>query len=279
MILACSHPNSFFDALIIGAYHHRKIHFLARGDAFAKPWAARLLRMLNMIPIYRISEGKENLDNNKQTFEQCIDILKANGTVLIFSEGISINEWRLRPLKKGTARLAWMCWAEHGMDNMIVQPTGINYNSFTTMPKLVQVAYAPVINSNTFHRDNTASFYKQFNEELNNKLQPLVLSEHDGLLKREKQHVLYKTILALPALLGWLIHKPLFSPWSRFVRAKTEGSVFYDSVLFAGMLIWYPLLVVILTSIIVALTGNDLYWGVIVAMPFTAWCYLRYKGE
>src|SRR5690606_5629210 len=96
LILACSHPNSFFDALVMGAYHPRQLHFLARGDAFKHPRAAKALRLLNMIPIYRLSEGKENLDNNKHTFEQCMKVLKHKGAILIFSEGISINEWTLR---------------------------------------------------------------------------------------------------------------------------------------------------------------------------------------
>src|SRR5690606_11408048 len=68
LILACTHPNSFFDALVMGAYHPRTMHFLARGDAFKNPRAARVLRLLNMIPIYRLSEGKEHVENNKDTF-------------------------------------------------------------------------------------------------------------------------------------------------------------------------------------------------------------------
>ena len=114
LILACSHPNSFFDALVMGAYHPRRLHFLARGDAFKNPRAAKALRMLNMIPIYRLSEGKEHVENNRDTFDECNRVFKNKGTVLIFSEGVCVNEWKLRPLKKGTARLAYMCWEEHG---------------------------------------------------------------------------------------------------------------------------------------------------------------------
>ncbi len=93
-ILACNHPNSFLDALIIGSNYPQEIYFLARGDAFKNPWVAKILRGLNMIPVYRISEGKDNLENNADTFEQCIDVLKRNETLLIFSEGICINEWK-----------------------------------------------------------------------------------------------------------------------------------------------------------------------------------------
>lgn len=278
LILACSHPNSFFDALVMGAYHPRRLHFLARGDAFKKPAVAKVLRMMNMIPIYRISEGKENLDNNKQTFKECIDILRNNGTVLIFSEGISINEWKMRPLKKGTARLAWMCWEEHGVNDLVIHPTGINYHSFVAAPKRVYVSYAPVINREEFELDNTASFYKQFNQKLTSKLEPLVLAKDDALLKAESNNAFYKMLLAMPALVGWLLHRAPFVMWRKFIRAKTKGTVFFDSVLFASMLILYPIIVLLTTIAAVIITHNPLYWLLFVLVPFTAWSYKQYKS-
>lgn len=278
MILACSHPNSFFDALVIGAYHPRKLHFLARGDAFGNPFFARLLRMLNLIPIYRISEGKENLENNRQTFDECIDIFKSGGTVLIFSEGISINEWGLRPLKKGTARLASMCWDEFGVDDMVVQPVGLNYNSYTALPKHVYVQYGNEIEKDGFDLSNTPVFYKQFNEVLTTKLQALLLPEGDSSLQQKKANVLLKILLALPALVGMLLHRPLFVLWRGYIRKRTEGTVFYDSVLFASMLLLYPALVLMVTIVSVITTGYALWWLLLIMLPATAWCYTRYKS-
>lgn len=278
MILACSHPNSFFDALVMGAYHPRRLHFLARGDAFKKPMVAKVLRMMNMIPIYRISEGKENLENNTQTFKECIDILRDNGTVLIFSEGVSINEWKMRPLKKGTARLAWMCWEEQQIDNLVIQPTGINYHSFTSVPKRVYMSYAPVLERNDFEFDNTASFYKQFNQELTEKLEPLVLGESDSTFNKEGGNGFYKLLLAVPALIGFLLHRVPFVLWRRFIKAKTKGTVFFDSVLFASMLILYPIIILLITIIMVLVTQNALYWLLFVLIPFTAWSYKQYKS-
>jgi 1-acyl-sn-glycerol-3-phosphate acyltransferase len=59
-----------------------------------------------MFPVYRVSEGVENLNSNYETFKGCKTLFRKKGIVLIFSEGKCINEWHLRPLKKGTARLA-----------------------------------------------------------------------------------------------------------------------------------------------------------------------------
>ena len=82
--MVANHPNSFLDAIIIAAHFKEPIHFLARGDAFRKPWHNRLLRLLHMIPIYRISEGRENLHKNEYAIERSAELLQQNKIVLIF---------------------------------------------------------------------------------------------------------------------------------------------------------------------------------------------------
>lgn len=278
LILACTHPNSFFDALVMGAYHPREMHFLARGDAFKNPRAAKVLRLLNMIPIYRLSEGKENLDNNSQTFDECNRVFKKGGMVLIFSEGLCINEWRLRPLKKGTARLAYMCWEEHGVTDMLIQPLGLNYNSFTAVPKRVFVEYGPVVQRDGFDTSSPATFYNEFNNVLTARLEPLVLQPTDSRLQKQQSNTATKALLALPALVGWVLHKPFFLAWRKFIQGKTKNSVFFDSILFGSLLIVYPLLVLLITITAVAITQQPLYTLLFVLLPFTAWSYKQYKS-
>lgn len=278
LILACSHPNSFFDALVMGAYHPRRLHFLARGDAFKNPRAAKVLRMLNMIPIYRLSEGKEHIENNRQTFDECNRVFKDMGTVLIFAEGVCVNEWKLRPLKKGTARLAWMCWEELGIKDMLIQPVGINYNSFNKVPKVVNVQYGPLVTADVFNLNSPATFYKDFNEVLTDKLQPLVLQQDNPLLKPQQGSMVAKALLAIPALAGWILHKPLYLLWRKFIQSKTKNTVFFDSVLFASILILYPILVLLISIIAVSITGQAMYALLFLLLPFTAWSYKQYNS-
>ena len=86
-----------------------------------------------MLPVYRVSEGVENLEHNYTTFDACEKLFEKNKIVLIFSEGRCINEWHLRPLKKGTARLALTAW-QHNIP-LKVLPLGINYSSFRKFGK------------------------------------------------------------------------------------------------------------------------------------------------
>lgn len=125
VIFACNHPNSFLDAMIVGAFIKRETHFLARSDVFNTPLKLWILSQFKLMPIYRLSEGKEDLGKNKDTFEKCHAIFRKGGAVLMFSEGICVQEMRLRPLKKGTARIA-MEYSKDGSPLTII-PTGLNY--------------------------------------------------------------------------------------------------------------------------------------------------------
>ena len=100
LLLACNHPNSFLDSVILNTLFEQPVWSLARGDVFKKPFYAKLLTALKILPVYRTSEGVENLSENYKTFDACIRIFKSNGIVTIYSEGKCINEWHLRPLKK-----------------------------------------------------------------------------------------------------------------------------------------------------------------------------------
>jgi 1-acyl-sn-glycerol-3-phosphate acyltransferase len=100
LLLACNHPNSFLDAAILAELFKHPVYSLARGDVFKKPFYIKLLKALKILPIYRNSEGIENLNINYETFDSCKEIFKQKGIVLIFCEGQCINEWHLRPLKK-----------------------------------------------------------------------------------------------------------------------------------------------------------------------------------
>src|SRR5690606_20270990 len=118
---------------------------LARGDVFKKKWAQKILHALKILPVYRVSEGVENLSSNYDTFNACIELFKQNGLVLIFSEGKCINEWHLRPLKKGTARLAMSCWKQQ--IPLRVLPVGINYSSFREYGKNISLYFRTPIKS------------------------------------------------------------------------------------------------------------------------------------
>jgi 1-acyl-sn-glycerol-3-phosphate acyltransferase len=58
-------PILFFCSIVIAVSYPKPIYFFARGDAFNKPLVAKFLTALQMIPIYRLSEGKAILGKRR----------------------------------------------------------------------------------------------------------------------------------------------------------------------------------------------------------------------
>lgn len=180
VILACNHPNSFLDAVLLAVLCKRPLHFLARSDVFNTPLKRFLLGKLHLIPVYRLEEGAENLHRNAETFSRCYHILKNNGLVLIFSEGVCVQEKRLRPLRKGTARLAFDAAArQHFNLDVQVVPVGLNYTYPDQFRREVMIGVRPPIAVKSFESlfySSPAKARQQFNRFLRQELEKSIIS-------------------------------------------------------------------------------------------------------
>ncbi len=183
LLLACNHPNSFFDALLLGAFFKHPIHSLARGDAFKHPIAKKLLTALKAIPIYRLKEGREYFALNDSTFDRCLQVLQQGGIVLIFSEGLCINQWELRPLKKGSARIAISAWKSPLISEQFrILPVSFNYSSFTRFSKRVIINISEPIGKEVLTESKSeAGQIAELNELLYTKLNEGMLVAKDNI--------------------------------------------------------------------------------------------------
>jgi len=284
LLLACNHPNSFLDAVILLTLFKRPVHSLARGDVFKKPFYVKLLNTLKIHPVYRTSEGVENLNTNYETFEICRNIFREHGIVLIFSEGRCINEWHLRPLKKGTARLSFLAWQNN--IPLVVLPVGINYSSFRRFGKNMFINFGEVIRREGFDlNEPDGKRYQQFNNRLDDQLQKLVLEIEKNDLPRqkkllEKKPPLLEKILLFPAAIaGLLLHFILYLPLKSFTVKKSNNNDHYDSILTALLVFSYPFYLLLLTLTLFLVTKNYLSFLLLIILPFTAWAYLRLKPQ
>ena len=279
LLLSANHPNSFLDGIILTTLFEKHIYSLARGDAFKKPLANTLLRKLHLAPVYRTREGVENLEHNYTTFATCLDVFKKKGIVLIFSEGLCENEWHLRPLLKGTARLATSAW-QQGIP-LRVLPVGINYNSFKKFGKEVHIHFGQPFSQEVVADHQTdGKQYLYFNAELNQQLQSLVYeipSQTDPAYQQHfpsKVSLRKKTLLFLPALIGLLLHYPLYGLSWLVTNTGFKRSGHYDSVIHTLPILLYPLYVL---SIVIVTSCYSwlLAFGAALLLPMTAWCLAR----
>ncbi|MCB0633184.1 MAG: 1-acyl-sn-glycerol-3-phosphate acyltransferase [Saprospiraceae bacterium] len=129
VILAANHPTAFIEPCILACFLDRPLYFLVRGDFFKKSFYEGLLRDLHMLPVYRMRDGGySNIKQNYATFESCFNALRDNKTMMILAEGRCIHEKRLRPLRKGTARVAMGALDKYpDIGEVYVVPAGVNY--------------------------------------------------------------------------------------------------------------------------------------------------------
>jgi 1-acyl-sn-glycerol-3-phosphate acyltransferase len=284
LLLAVNHPNSFLDAIIFCTLFDKPVYSLARGDAFKGKFISKILLALKLLPVYRVSEGVENLEENYKTFDQCKEIFKQNGIVLIFSEGRCINEWHLRPLKKGTARLAISSW-EDGIPLKIL-PVGINYSSFSKFGKNIKLFFGDFITANDINAGNGhGRNIQSFNANLLQQLQPFVFEIEAGDKKtlHEKLYVpqplLKKIVLFIPSALGWLLHAPLYYPIKNTVKKLSFHTDHYDSVVVAILLLAYPLYLFLISLLVFTFTHQMLSFLLLLIIPITAWAHVQLKKQ
>lgn len=278
ILIAANHPNSFLDAILLSALFKNPIHSLARGDAFATKFIAKLLASMNMLPVYRVSEGVENLENNYTTFDACQQLFKENKIVLIFSEGRCINEWHLRPLKKGTARLALSAWQLNS--TLKILPLGLNYSNFKLMSKEVHLNFGDFIQLNDMYEDLTSGkAIIEFNEMLRKQLDTLVYEIPKNGKQNLNAHfpqgsITSRLAFALPAAIGYVFNGPLYLLFHLIIKDKAVDH--YDSVMSGLFFLFYPVYVVLFTFIIFLITHNPYSLLALIGLPFTGWCYIRY---
>jgi ABC-type tungstate transport system substrate-binding protein len=83
-----------------------------------------------MIPVYRPTTRPGETHKNQHMFSACFAHLAERRSLLIFPEGVSITERKLKPLKSGVARIARGAELKAGKKADIkIVPIGLNYSS------------------------------------------------------------------------------------------------------------------------------------------------------
>ena len=127
VLLACNHPTAFIEPMLIGSSLKKPVFYLVRADIFRDGIIKYFTDSFGMIPIYRMVDGLSAVKNNEEIFKGLYKKLNEDNIIVVFAEGNTIQEKRLRPIKKGTARLAFGAHEKYGLDDIDIIPTGVNY--------------------------------------------------------------------------------------------------------------------------------------------------------
>jgi len=105
LLVLANHPSTFMDPIVLATILNRKVYFLGKGELFKSKLAKVILPKLNIIPVYRKQDDPSQMSKNEETFIKCFEHLENNGAILMFPEGVSFTERKLRPIKTGAARI------------------------------------------------------------------------------------------------------------------------------------------------------------------------------
>jgi glycerol-3-phosphate O-acyltransferase/dihydroxyacetone phosphate acyltransferase len=203
LMLCSNHPNTLMDPLVTAIHRREPIAFLAKSTFFKNPILGAIMRSGNCIPIYRRQDAEganaptpaQLAASNEASFGRCYDYLERSGTVMIFPEGTSVSERRLRPLKTGAARIALGTEARHDFKlGLQLVCVGTNYFDPSRFRSDVLLNVAPPIKiadyAARYHQDPDAAA-DELTEEIRKRLtRRLVISraaEDDQLAQQVEQ--------------------------------------------------------------------------------------------
>lgn len=190
ILFVSNHPSTLMDPIVIGAIVPPALHFLAASEYMGNSMTQWLMgKLFHMIPVYRKTTTPSKTGNNAAIFEKCFSHFKKGGSILIFPEGNSVTETKLRPLKTGAARLAYGALA-HLQKNqkMAIVPIGLNY----TDPHLFQSQLFvkigkpiyPDLNANANNKDTIIDLTNEITQALKNNLIHLETDEINDLYEK-----------------------------------------------------------------------------------------------
>jgi 1-acyl-sn-glycerol-3-phosphate acyltransferase len=155
LLFVSNHKNALVDPLLIATTTTRNIHFLTRASAFKLTLVKWMLSTVNMLPIYRLRDGKETLAKNTKIFNKCNTILNKKRSLLIFPEGThDIRRW-VRPLSKGFTRITFGALEQNPELDLTIIPVGLNYTKADEFASSVSIHYGkPIIVNHYYDREN-----------------------------------------------------------------------------------------------------------------------------
>lgn len=173
VVFLSNHQNALLDVLLIATRCSRKPWFLARADVFKIALLRPLFQFLQMLPIYRLRDGKTSLAKNHAIFDKCSDLLNKQEAILIFPEANHNLKRRIRSLSKGFTRILFNVLEQHSKSDIILIPIGQNYQNPTDFGDSAILYFGKAIRVQDFISDNKNQSIQNLKSEVSKGLKQL----------------------------------------------------------------------------------------------------------
>jgi len=176
-LYVANHPSAFMDPIIVAWLSKQPIHFLTMAEVFKAKKFEGIFRSAHMYPIYRQVDGPGSMDKNEEIFKTCHKLLFNKKGVLIFGESMTDDTFvrRLKPIKKGAARIAFGALEEYGWDDfdLNIVAVGTNYSEPSIFRSDVIINYADPINVADYkelYQENNAKGINALTSEISERI-------------------------------------------------------------------------------------------------------------
>lgn len=179
ILLTPNHCNTLMDALVMLRTQRRQTVFGARADIFNRPFIARIMYFLRILPMVRQRDGLRNVLKNKDTQEIIIETLESNVRFCMYPEGTHRTKHSLQMLGKGVFRSALAANEKFGEQKPIyIVPVGIEYGDYFRYRSTSLVNFGEAINVTEFiqnlETDNEAQMIDALRKELTERMSKLI---------------------------------------------------------------------------------------------------------
>jgi 1-acyl-sn-glycerol-3-phosphate acyltransferase len=193
-ILAPNHQNALMDALTFVCNTPLQVVFLARADIFKGKLMIHFLNYLNIMPIYRIRDGMDNVRKNDEVFDKTALVFRnKNNPICIFPEGNHGNKRRLRPLVKGIFRMAFLAQEDYkDQPGVKILPVGLDYGHYTNFKTSLFIHFGKPIEVCEYYRlfeEDKAKAINALKERLASEMQKLMID-----IQNEEYYYLYMSL-------------------------------------------------------------------------------------
>ncbi len=193
LIFTANHQNALMDALIMLLSVNRIMVFVARADIFKNPKIAKILYFLKILPIYRVRDGFETVKKTNDIINRTVNVIAEGCGMSILPEGNHSYIRRLRPLKKGFARMAFQAEEMNNFDlDLHIMPVGIYYDSRKKYHSRIFIQFGkplPVAPHIETYKENHPVALNAIKNELSDAMRPLVLD-----IRSEEYYDFYNSI-------------------------------------------------------------------------------------
>lgn len=145
IILVANHQNALIDPLLLATHTTLNPYFLTRASVFKKSFVAKMLNFIRMLPVYRVRDGFATIQQNQGTFDQTYEVLRKNGTVIIFAEGSHSLIRNLRPLSKGFTRMAFGLREKYPETHPVILPVALDFSAHKRSGSRVRLTFGKAI--------------------------------------------------------------------------------------------------------------------------------------